>query len=385
MTAEVADSNSAPVLASVRKAGAGSTIGVLQLNSPQALNALNLKMIELLDGHLKAWARTPEMAMVVLHSGEARAFCAGGDIQHLYRQMCKDHAAGGQKADAEVFFELEYRLDYLLHRYPKPVLCWGNGIIMGGGLGLFSAGSHRVATENSFISSPEIGIGLFPDAGATRLFADMPEWLSLFLALTGAGQRGGDALHNGVAEYLLLQEQRDQVFAALEAVAWTGDLRADSEQLSMILQAAEEDSGEQPPDSGMAMHLPTLQNALEGTIQYSDIVAAILSLADVDPWFAKPVATLRGGCPASAGIIVEQIQRAPALSLENQFRMEMVMASRCARNPDFAEGIRARLIDRDNRPEWRHSDLLQLPRSDVLEHFDPPWKSNPLEDISQEI
>jgi len=387
MIAEAADRNHAraPVLATVRKAGAGSAIGVLQLNSPQTLNALSLDMIEVLGSYLKAWARLPELAMVVLHSGDARAFCAGGDIQYLHRRMCSDHAAGGHEAGAEVFFEREYRLDYLLHRYPKPVLCWGNGIVMGGGLGLFSASSHRVVTDNSFISFPEIGIGLFPDAGVTGLFADMPMWLGLFLGLTGAGQRGADALHNGVAAYLLPQQRRDAVFAALEAAAWTGDAKADHGQLSAILREAGGNGAGQQPPGKMVAHLPVIKDFLEGVTRYPDIVTAILALADVDPWFAKPVATLRGGCPASAGIIVEQIRRAPALTLEDQFRMEMVMASRCARNPDFVEGIRARLIDKDNRPGWRHPDLLQLPWSDVLEHFDPPWESNPLADISREI
>src|SRR5690606_16618890 len=139
-------------------------------------------------------------------------------------------------AYAAEFFEVEYRLDYRIHTYPKPVLCWGHGIVMGGGIGLMSGASHRVVTERSKLAFPEITVGLFPDVGGSWLLSRVPGRAGLFLALTGALLGPGDAIHARLADVHLPEASREAVFQALQAEVWTGESRADDARLDALLQ-----------------------------------------------------------------------------------------------------------------------------------------------------
>ena len=175
----------------------GGRLGVATLNSEKTLNSLSLGMIDLLNPKLDAWEADPAIDAVILRGAGGRAFCAGGDIQALYASMTEDSTL----ALADRFFAQEYRLDYRLHRYPKPVVCLGTGIVMGGGLGLFIASSVRIVAPRSRIAMPELTIGLFPDAGASWLLKRLPWHLAAFLAMTGAQISGADALHIGLATH----------------------------------------------------------------------------------------------------------------------------------------------------------------------------------------
>src|SRR5690606_3190798 len=198
------------VLFEERAAGGGKRIAFAQLNAEKSLNALNQTMIDLLRPRLAAWAEDPAIACVVLSGSGDKAFCAGGDIIGLYRAM-REHP-GGPNPLVERFFETEYRLDYQIHTYPKPILCWGHGIVMGGGLGLMAGASHRVATERSRIAMPELGIGFFRDVGASWFLNRMPGRLGLYLGLTGSTLNATDALYAGLADYFVPAAQRDAVF-----------------------------------------------------------------------------------------------------------------------------------------------------------------------------
>ncbi|MGK0463502.1 MAG: enoyl-CoA hydratase/carnithine racemase, partial [Candidatus Azotimanducaceae bacterium] len=152
------------VLFETRALTDGKQVAVVTLNAPKTLNSLSLEMIDLMLPQLIAWQDDPQIALVLFLSEGDRAFSAGGDIQNLYHDMVEH--PGGPCPYCDAFFEREYRLDYLIQTYSKPTVVWGHGIVMGGGLGVMSACSHRVGTETTRIAMPEITIGLFPDAGA---------------------------------------------------------------------------------------------------------------------------------------------------------------------------------------------------------------------------
>jgi enoyl-CoA hydratase/carnithine racemase len=195
-------------------------IAVATLNVPATLNSLDLTMVDALAVALAQWRNDPAVAMVYLRGAGDRAFCAGGDIQALYRS-CKANQEARRRVDsyAEDFFEREYRLDFHLHTFPKPVLCFGHGVVMGGGLGLLAASRFRVVTPKSRVAMPEITIGLFPDAGGTTLLSAMPGSLGLFLGLTGTHFRGGDARALGLGTHLIADDAGPALEAALRELA----------------------------------------------------------------------------------------------------------------------------------------------------------------------
>ena len=362
------------------EAAQGLRIGVLTLNQPKTLNALTLDMVRRMDSALRDWAADAQISLVVLLSSSEKAFCAGGDVRRLYQSACANQAAGKSvDSYAEDFFQHEYRLDYLLHRYPKPVLCWGRGVVMGGGLGLFHAASHSVVTETSRLAMPEITIGLFPDAGGTQFLSDIAPPLGLFLGLTGVMITSADVLALGIAGHMIPAAQLDALLAALQASNWQASAAQNAEALSRLLgdfEAAPADGAE------LQAHSPQITSALAGQEGDADILAAILSLeAAEDPWFERAIHTLRAGCPVTAGIIIEQLRRAARLDLAGRFRMEFNIAAHCMRGPEFPEGVRALLIDKDRRPKWHHQDLLQVPKALIQAHFEPPYEAHPLADL----
>ena len=360
----------------------GHRIGVVTLNAPKTLNSLTLEMIDLIDPQMRAWAADGAVVAVYLRGSGDRAFCAGGDIQALYHSMQANHDAGSRVDHyAETFFEREYRLDHLIHRFPKPVLCFGTGVVMGGGLGLLSASSHRVVTETSRVAMPEITIGLFPDAGGTALLSSMPGALGLYLGLTGTHINGADALIAGLGRYLVRSDVRATLEDALVGLPWARDADADAQALDAALEVLDRDADGVRPASPLAEHRGLIDAALGGVgDDYAAAIAGVRSLPD-GKWFDRGKTNLESGCPATAGIVVEQLDRARNLSLAEMFRMELVIGTHCARNRDFAEGVRALLIDKDGAPAWSVDGLDALARETVLGHFEAPWEENPLADL----
>ncbi|MEE4298071.1 MAG: enoyl-CoA hydratase/isomerase family protein [Pseudomonadales bacterium] len=380
---ELLNDVNAPVVLAEWATASGRRLGVVTLNVPKTLNSLNLGMIDLMDAQLRRWAGDAGVVGVYLRGAGDRAFCAGGDIQALYHAMKANHDAG-ELVDcyAEAFFQNEYRLDHLIHAYGKPVICFGHGACMGGGLGLLSASSHRIVTETSRVAMPEITIGLFPDAGGTALLSSMPGCLGLFLGLTGAHINGADALEAGLGRYLLTNARREALEQGLVSAPWSGERAEDDVMLDALLAELDAASRDARPASKLAGHRAAIDAAL-GAVDgdFARALAGIRSLAGTDDWIDKGLANLEKGCPATAGIVVEQLHRAQGMSLADMFRMEMVIGTHCARNRDFAEGVRALLIDKDGAPAWTVDGLDALPRETVLAHFEAPWDENPLNDL----
>jgi enoyl-CoA hydratase/carnithine racemase len=367
-------------------AGNGARIGVARLNAEKTLNALSLEMIDLLTESLSAWAVDPGMALVVLEGAGEKAFSAGADLHKVHEAMLAHHASAQRddirgNAYAAGFFGREYRLDYAIHTYPKPVLCWGHGIVMGGGVGLMSGASHRVVTSESRVAMPEIAIGLYPDVGGSWLLGRMPGATGLFLALTGARLQASDALFVKLADYCIDYARKPAVFEALMAQQWTGSHANNDRLLSAVLHGF---AAADLPHGPLRQHFDLI-NKLCGHGELQDIVSAITGLKTRDAWLTKAGATLAAGSPSTAALSYELQRRAKYLSLADVFRMEFVASLHCARRPDFAEGIRALLIDKDQRPRWQPPTLAQITPEWTDGFFSSPWKANehPLADLGR--
>ncbi|MEC7910621.1 MAG: enoyl-CoA hydratase/isomerase family protein, partial [Pseudomonadota bacterium] len=183
------------------EASGGKRLGRIILNSPETLNSLTLSMIDLISPRLDKWAERKDIVCIIIESAGDRAFCAGGDIRALYESMIKH--PGGPNPFAERFFESEYRLDYQIHAYPKPVICWINGIAMGGGVGLMLGCDFKISTENTKFAMPEIGVGLFPDVGFTYYISKLPKNIGLYMMLTATQLNASDTQLIGLTDYYL--------------------------------------------------------------------------------------------------------------------------------------------------------------------------------------
>ncbi|EAR20164.1 enoyl-CoA hydratase/isomerase family protein [Nitrococcus mobilis] len=369
-----------PMMFEEHRANNGRMLGFARLNAEGSLNALSQPMIDALRTQLTAWERDPAIVCVVLEGGGTKAFCAGGDVISLYDSM-RTHP-GGPNPVAERFFETEYRLDYLIHTYPKPVLCWGHGIIMGGGLGLMAGASHRVVTEASHIAMPEITIGLYPDIGATWFLNRMPGRVGLFLGLTGATMNAGDALYVDLADYFISAKRRPELDAALAEVNWSAEPERNRGHLARLLRGFANASRSACPQSNVREH----RNLIDRVTDHyclEDLVTQLQRHGGTNEWLAGGVKALLEGSPTSARVIFEQYRRGRLLSLKEAFMRELVMSVQFTRQHDFAEGIRARLIDRDCKPQWRPSSLAEVTDASVAVYFTSPhgFIPNPLEDL----
>ncbi len=357
----------------------GRIVAEARLDAQATLNALSLEMIDLLSPALVRWAEDDRVVAVLLTGAGERAFSAGGDIQALYRAMQVNHEAGERVDEYPYeFFEREYRLDYRLHTYPKPLVSFGHGVIMGGGLGIFRAADIRLVTENVRIAMPEVTIGLFPDAGGTWLLKNMPEHQALFIGMTGAHLNGGDAILTGIGTHAVARAELDSLAEAIVSLTFSGDRAADLEMISAWL-------AEQPAPGLPAAELVAVSETLNADGGFLDAANAVRGMAGASAWVDKAIASMARGCPTTVGIVVEQVRRARSISLADSFRMEMTIGTHCADNHDFSEGVRALLIEKDNQPDWQFGDLDSLPAGYVLDHFEEPWGRNPLFDLEANI
>lgn len=356
-------------------AGGGKTIKHVTLNAPKSLNSLTLSMAQTLQPQLVAWEADDDVVCVFIEGAGDKAFCAGGDIVSLYRGMTGE----GDPGYPDAFFENEYRLDYTLHTMTTPVLVWGDGIVMGGGIGIFAAGSHRVSTENSRLAMPEITIGLFPDVGGTWFLSRMPGSTGLFLGLTGSHINAGDALFTGLSDRFLPADEHE---AVLNGLTTTTDWSNPHQAVSHVLRERAHANSTQPPESNVRKHLDRI-NAVTDADTLSEVVNNICALADdEDKWLSKAGKALSGGCPMTTHLVKAQIHQGMHLSLREVFQRELKMARQCARHTDFREGVRALLIDKDGQPDWRYKTVAEVPQEAVAAHFEPSWEGeHPLADL----
>lgn len=353
----------------------GKRVARVTINNPSALNAIGLAMIERLHKQLTAWDADREIAAIVIDARGERAFCAGGDIVALYKGM----TGQGDPDYPDRFFSLEYRLCHALHMLDTPCVAWGHGLIMGGGMGLFSGASHRVVTESAQLAMPEIKIGLFPDCAATWSFNRMPARLGLFAALTGATLGAQDALVAGLADRAIAHEARDDVIDALTRISdWGAPHAAVDRVLRRFSQERLADLGV----SKLLEHALAIREATDAAT-LGGIVAGIRKLSTHgDSWLIQAAANLEAGCPVSAHLIYRQLREGRYLSLKQAVMRELKMAFQCCRHPDFAEGVRALLVDKDKQPLWHFESVAEVPADYIDAHFRAPWDGDhPLRDL----
>ncbi len=340
-------------------------IGYICLNKPKAFNAIDLEMVRLMQIRLDAWKDDPRLAFIFLEGSGDKAFCAGGDVKGLYSGRV-DTEEGIDNPSAIEFFDEEYSLDFDLHTFPKPIICWGNGVVMGGGLGLMLGCDHRIATESTRSAMPEITIGLFPDVGGSWFLNRSPGKSGLFLGLTGANINAHDAIYAGLANRFILHEHKD---ALLDELKTLNLAKVQSGALTLTLKRYQTLSESSLPESELKKHAELIDSCCDFE-SVSEIAKAIQQEANKSDsaWLKKAAETLAKGCPKTAHLVLQQLLRARYLSLEEVFVMERNISAQCMKSPDFYEGVRALLIDKDQQPKWTHASLGEVD-SDYIEQY----------------
>jgi enoyl-CoA hydratase/carnithine racemase len=346
----------------------GCVIGCLKLDVESSLNSLTLEMIRAMTAALDGWRSRDDIAAIVLTGRGPKAFCAGGDIQALYRSCVANQQAGSEVDDyARFFFTEEYQLNLLMHQYPKPIMTLGHGVVMGGGFGLLSASAFRVLTERSRLAFPEITIGLFPDAGGSWVLRQLPLAVAAFLGLTGSQLNARDALELGIGSHVIEHETRDELVPQLAELPWSvGVNKANIALLQNFLATLHKQPSQLPSE---------IDAIPDWSVRLDDLAAttsALFALQGQSDWIDRGLENLRKGCPTTAAIVLEQLRRVQHMTLAESFAMELSIATRCAQLLDFPEGVRALLIDKDGQPDWQYKQLTDVPSAHVLSHFTAP-------------
>ena len=354
----------------------GMRIGIATLNTPKTLNGLSLEMTRLLANKIEVWASDPKLAVLVLKGAGDKAFCAGGDLHALHHSMVDNQGrAAIENQHAGTFFAEEYALDYRLHTFPKPILVWGDGIVMGGGMGLMIGASHRIVTDTSRLAMPEISIGLFPDVGGTWMLNRLPGKTGLFLGLTGAQIGAADALFAGLADYHLTRNLWPALIEQLLTKAWVNSAQQSRLQNDALLDDLLAGLASTPTVAigPLQQHLSLIQACCAGS-DLNRIVTAVLALAEhTDPWLQRAAKTLASGSPGSARLTFTLLKRVKHLSLADAYRVEWMAGLMCASHGDFQEGIRALLIDKDKQPKWNPAQLSDATEAWVEKFFTLPF------------
>ncbi|MEC4113469.1 enoyl-CoA hydratase/isomerase family protein [Myroides pelagicus] len=348
-----------------------NNLGIITLNAERSLNALSQPMVDQIQVLLDQWRSNDTIHCVFLQGSGEKAFCAGGDIREM-RQGIEEQAAIDPTQipqKCKTFFIAEYTLDYTIHTYSKPIVVWGDGIVMGGGLGLLAGASHRIVTERSLLAMPEISIGLYPDVGASFFLNQMPSAYGLFLGMTGARINGADAHYLGLADYVLPSFVKQQLIEKLTQLDPKLDI---NKQLKESLTAFE--LKDKTTSQAEANRL-----AIESFEQVSDVLTfqqTIEKLAKNNAWIDAGYQIFKSGSPSSAAVIFRQLQLNKGKSLAFAFQTELNLSCQCAMHPDFPEGVRALLIDKDKNPQWTPALLEEISQEWIDGYFYPLWTAD---------
>ena len=342
-----------------------NSLACVTLNRPAALNALSLGMVEELKAELTRFAADPSIRAVLLQGAGEKAFCAGGDVRALYDSF---HAAGTLHTE---FFAREYPLDYQLHRYPKPYIALMNGIVMGGGMGIAQGSRLRIVGDRTRMAMPEVGIGFFPDVGATFFLSRLPGAFGPYLALTGTQIRAADALFVGLADCYLPPAALQSLPAELEALTWSGTgSEADRSDLERLLKRLAASAGDAP--------LAKLRPAIEQHFAAAGIAELLASLEresrpEYAQWAAETRKLLLARSPTMLAVTLRQMHLGRSMNLADSLRLELGMVRQCFVHGDFMEGVRAVIVDKDNAPKWRPPRIEDVTPASVDAIFRDPW------------
>ncbi len=325
------------------QSGAG---GIITLNRPDALNALTLSMVRDIMPVLQDWARDPSVEHVIIEGAGEKGFCAGGDIRAL-------HDWGRAGADeATGFYREEYALNHFIKTFPKPYIALIDGITMGGGVGVSVHGRFRVCTENTVFAMPETGIGLLPDVGGTYFLPRLPGFIGTYMVLTGARLRAADLCYSGIATHYVPRAQLDRLKHDLAA---GGDV-------DETLAAFHEDAGAPP--------LAELQDTIDACFHADSVVDILAALDTADTqWARQQIDIINTKSPTSSAVALRQMRDGAKTDFSGCMQIEMRAVTRLMALPDFYEGVRAVILDKDNKPVWTPPDHASVAAQYIDEIF----------------
>lgn len=329
-------------------------IGHISLNRPKAIHALTLPMCHAMSAALTEWAADDRIKAVILDHAEGRGFCAGGDIAFLRDSALNDGGVSGRK-----FFHDEYQLNHQMFTYAKPIVAFMDGITMGGGVGISQPAKFCVATENTRFAMPETGIGLFPDVGGGWYLSRLGQRLGQFLALTGARLDGAECLWTGLATHYVPHEMLEDIKARIHDRP---------ERIAGILA---EPVGT-PPKARIEANADKIAKHFASD-RYEDILASLEAAADAgDDWATKERDTLGTKSPQTCKVALRQLATSAKLAdFADNMRMEYRIASRVLTRPDFAEGVRAVIVDKTGDPKWNPASAVEV-TDDLLDAIFAP-------------
>lgn len=353
-------------------------VGCITLNRGRALNALSLDMVRSLTQTLLAWRDDPTVFAVAIRGsgkdGTSSNFCAGGDIRFFHQ------AALTGDPRLEDFFTEEYRLNHLIHTYPKPYIAFMDGVVMGGGMGISQGASLRVVTQRTKMAMPEVGIGLFPDVGGGYFLSRCPGRVGEWLAMTGQTIGAGDAIAFGLADGFFDSARLNVVWAELQITPF--------ESANAVEHLVSSKFGSTMPTYKSAraqldqhFSLPTVQHIVQALAQ------------DTSAFAQETVASLRQRSPLMLHVVLDQIRRARKMGLADGLRMERDLVRHCfhtshlgrsGASSETVEGIRALAIDKDNAPRWQPVQIEDVTPEMVAPFFVSPWPAamHPLASLS---
>jgi len=336
-------------------------LGKITLNRPKALNALTTEMCKAMIKAMQAWENDDRIGAVLVEGAGDRAFCAGGDIV-----MLQESAKAGDPR-AEEFWRTEYALNELIHRYKKPYIAMIDGIAMGGGVGLSVHGRLRVAGDNTLFAMPETGIGYFPDVGGTyflpRLGRDIGNWLGL----TGARLKTAQVCALGIANVYIPSDQHEAFITALGKAKLDG---LDGPVMDVIKHYVRR--------SDMPDNLPAAITAFDKHT-LPEIYAALRAYGNLKPnknneenicWAAKQLSFLESKSPLAVYITYEALRRGAGFDFREAMRQELDLSLNFLHIPDFIEGVRAAVIDKDRKPKWTAASIEDVDLNHVRAAFD---------------
>jgi enoyl-CoA hydratase len=330
-------------------------VGLITLNRPKALNALDQQMCLAIDAALKVWEKDDAIAAVVIRGAGGRAFCSGGDVR-----LAREDGIAWKKGESDgrivrEFFRDEYRMDRRVATFPKPYIALIDGITMGGGVGISAHGTYRLATRRTVLAMPETQIGLFPDVGTSYILPRLPGEVGAWLALTGARLGAADCKLVGLATHVVDHERLDDLIADLAA---GGDI-----DRTIARHAADAGAPELPPNRAVI-------DRCFAHDRVEDIMAALD--ADDGAFAAETAATLRLMSPTSLKLTLKLMRKGRTLGIDDCFRMDYRLSQSVLAGRDFYEGVRAQLVDKDRRPKWYPASLDAVDDSAIDSLFVPP-------------
>jgi enoyl-CoA hydratase len=339
--------------------GREGAVGTVLLNRPKALNAFTMGMYRRLEPTLHEWAADGDIHAVLIEGAGDRAFCAGGDVRKVYEA---GEGISGDPDFTAVFFAEEYRIILGIHRYPKPYIAIIDGITMGGGAGVSVNGAYRVATEETMFAMPETGIGLFPDVGATHFLNRCPGHIGRYLGLTGARLGAADAVYCGFATHFAARARIPELKQDLAGLAWESGNQA--AQVEGLLGRFTADAGPSPLAARRAMI-----DRCFGHDRVETIFDALQAETEDRGWARETHTALLTKSPTSLRVTLRQLLLGQAMDLAEALTLEYRLTQHFMAAHDFYEGIRAVLIDKDQKPLWQPATLAEVDEAMTAAYF----------------